>query len=199
MQLDNDFIVAASLAQAWPVLIDLERVVPCLPGASLDSVDGQTFTGQMTMKLGPMSLAYRGGGKLAAEEATRTIVVEAAGGEQRGGGSAAATITATLEPLDEIRTRVRVTTDLDLSGKPAQFGRGILVDVAGRLLSNFAIALEQELLSTSPTVASDKPAVAPLDLGATTVLPLLKRVGPALLGAVALAVLVRHLTRRTRG
>lgn len=200
MELINDFTIASSADQAWPVLTDLSRVVPCLPGATLDSVDGNAFTGGMRIKLGPMSLAYKGEGKLSADEPARSIVVQANGGEQRGGGSAAATITAVLEPLGADRTRVRVTTDLDLSGRPAQFGRGIMVDVAGRLLGTFATNLERELQTTSARVEDPAPARSnePLDLGAAGLVPVLKRVAPIVVGAVVGGLVVRLLVGRAR-
>lgn len=198
MELINDFTIAAGVDEAWPVLTDLSRVVPCLPGASLDSVDGNAFTGGLKVKLGPMSLAYKGEGKLSPDEVARSIVVEATGGEQRGGGSAAATITAVLEPLASDRTRVRVRTDLDLSGKPAQFGRGIMVDVAGRMLDTFASNLERELQSAPAAESARAPANEPLDLGAAGLVPVLKRVVPALVGSVVVGILVRRLVQRAR-
>ncbi|HET9498948.1 MAG TPA: SRPBCC family protein [Marmoricola sp.] len=200
MELINDFTIAASADEAWPVLTDLSRVVPCLPGASLDSVDTNTFTGGMKIKLGPMSLSYKGEGKISPDHVARSIVVEATGGEQRGGGSAAATITAVLEPLDVSRTRVRVTTDLDLSGKPAQFGRGIMVDVAGRILGTFASNLERELQAApmEEKVPAPGSSSEPLDLGAAGLLPVLKRVVPVLVGSVVVGLVVRRLARRPR-
>lgn len=201
MELINDFTIAAGVDEAWPVLTDLSRVVPCLPGASLDSVDGNAFTGGLKVKLGPMSLAYKGEGKLSPDEVARSIVVEATGGEQRGGGSASATITAVLEPLADDRTRVRVRTDLDLSGKPAQFGRGIMVDVAGRLLGTFATNLEREL-QTAPAGVAGSPAAPssePLDLGAAGLAPVLTRLAPVVVGSVVVGLVVRRLVRRTRG
>lgn len=206
MELNNDFTIAASAEEAWPVLTDLSRVVPCLPGATLDSVDGNAFAGGLAIKLGPMGLRYKGEGKLSADEVARSIVVEATGGEQRGGGSAAATITAVLEPLGADRTRVRVVTDLDLTGKPAQFGRGILVDVAGRLLDTFASNLEEQLQAPPAPAGSDTQSVepaavdrAPLDLGAAGLVPVLKRVAPVAIGSVILGLVVRRLVRRARG
>ncbi|WP_310961301.1 SRPBCC family protein [Nocardioides marmorisolisilvae] len=201
MQLSNDFTIAASADEVWPVLTDLSRVVPCFPGASLDSVDGQAFTGRMTIKLGPMRLSYKGDGKIAPDEGARTIIMEAGGGEVRGGGSAEATITAALTPVADDRVRVRVTTDLDLSGKPAQFGRGIMVDVASRLLDAFATNLERELESVPSLTETPAPAAStePLDLGAAGLLPLVKRAVPVLVGMLALGLVVRCLVRRARG
>jgi carbon monoxide dehydrogenase subunit G len=200
MQLNNDFTIASSVEEAWPVLTDLSRVAPCMPGATLDSVDGNAFTGRMAIKLGPMSLAYKGEGKIFPDEAARSIVMDVAGGEQRGGGRAAAKITAVLEPLAADRTRVRVVSDLELSGKPAQFGRGILVDVAGRLLSTFAANLESELRATPLEPASSGAAstagAQQLDLGAAALAPLLKRVAPVVLGTIVVGFIVRQLVRR---
>lgn len=200
MQLTNDFTIRAGWEEAWPVLTDLTRVVPCLPGASLDSVEGQTFVGRMSMRLGPMSLSYGGEGKISPDAAARSIVVEAAGNEQRGGGSAAATITAVLDPLSDDRTRVHVTTDLDLSGRPAQFGRGIMMEVASRLLDRFAADLERELQCTPPAAGQDAvaPAEEPLDLRSVGIAPVLKRVVPVLVGAAVTGLVLRRLARPRR-
>lgn len=192
MQLTNEFSIPAGAEQAWAALTDLQRVVPCLPGASLDTLDDADFTGKMAVKLGPMSLRYAGSGTLLAEADTRRIVVDAKGGEQRGGGSAAATITATLHPVDATRTTVRVDTDLALSGRPAQFGRGIMMEVAGRMLDSFAANLEQELSSHAVRESADaaqpapRPPAEPLDLTGVGLVPVLKRVVPV----VAVAALV---------
>jgi len=204
VQLTNEFSIPAGAEQAWAALTDLQRVVPCLPGASLDTLDDADFTGKMAVKLGPMSLRYAGSGTLLAEQNARRIVVDAKGGEQRGGGNAAATITATLHPVDATRTTVRVDTDLALSGRPAQFGRGIMMEVAGRMLDSFATNLAQEL-STVPTgePASDSPAAPaidraaaePLDLAGVGLVPVLKRAVPVAAAALVVAWLIRQRRR----
>lgn len=202
MQLLNDFTIAASAEHAWPLLTDLHRVVSCLPGASLESVDCDAFRGSMQIKVGPMNLSYQGEGKFSPNEQTRTIVVEANGTEKRGAGGAAATITAELDSVNTLRTRVRVTTDLDLSGKPAQFGRGIVIDVARRLLSTFAANLEAALHEAppGPKSAPTPEAVAdePLALGVAGISGALKLVAPTLAASAVFWLIMRRLVRRPR-
>src|SRR5918998_425830 len=121
MQLEHDFTVHAPPAQAWSVLLDVERVAPCLPGAALDEGDGTEFSGTMTIKLGPVTSRYRGTVRIEeADEQARRAVIRAQGRDARGNGTAAATITTRLEPATE-GTRVRVETDLAVSGPAAQF------------------------------------------------------------------------------
>ncbi|WP_018156790.1 SRPBCC family protein [Demetria terragena] len=205
MQLTNEFCIPAGVDQAWAVLTDLSRVVPCLPGASLDALDGPDFTGQMAVKLGPMSLKYAGSGTLHPDEQARRIIVVATGGEQRGGGSAEATISATLSAAGATTTQVRVETDLALSGRPAQFGRGIMMEVAGRMLDSFATNLASELSSApageavaradevSQPVA--RTAAEPLDLGNIGLVPALKRAVPVA-AVVVVGVAIWRLRRR---
>lgn len=148
MKLEHDFTVDAPPAQAWDVLLDVERVAPCLPGAALDGGDGTEFSGTMTVKLGPVTSRYRGTVRI--EEADvqgRRAVLRAEGRDARGNGTAAATITTRLEPAAD-GTRVRVETDLAVSGPAAQFGRGVMQDVSGKLMGEFAACLAEELGSS---------------------------------------------------
>lgn len=153
MLLRNEFFVPAGVEEVMPVLLDLERVVNCLPGAALDAVQGDAFEGRMSVRLGPMQLSYRGAGTLTADEPGRRIVVEAKGSEQRGSGSATATIVATLREGGADKTLVQVETDLDITGKPAQFGRGVMQDVSDKLLGQFVACLEQRLTAPEPDAA----------------------------------------------
>lgn len=198
MLLRNEFFVPAGVEEVMPVLLDLERVVNCLPGAALDAVQGDAFEGRMSVRLGPMQLSYRGAGTLTADEPGRRIVVEAKGSEQRGSGSATATIVATLREGGADKTLVQVETDLDITGKPAQFGRGMLQEVAGRIIGVFAEQLEAQLVQGTEASAADAPA-EPLDLLKLTGSPLLKRGLPiaagALLAVCAVTLLVRRLRR----
>ncbi|MGH8826371.1 MAG: SRPBCC family protein, partial [Jiangellaceae bacterium] len=142
MQLDHRFTVPAPIDEAWTVLLDLPRIAPCMPGATLTDADDTTFSGTVKVKLGPISLLYRGTGRFAeTDEAARRIVIEASGKESRGSGTAAATVTATLTAADGDQTQVDVTTDLKITGRPAQFGRGMLDDVGAKLLGQFAECL----------------------------------------------------------
>ena len=145
MQLEHDFTVHAPPAQAWSVLLDVERVAPCLPGAALDGGDGSEFAGTMTIKLGPVTSRYRGTVRIEeADEAAGRAVLRAQARDAQGAGTAAATITTRLEEVPE-GTRVRVSTDLAISGPAAQFGRGVMQDVSGRLMDEFAGCLAEEL------------------------------------------------------
>lgn len=153
MRLEHSFTVPVPVAEAWEVLLDVPRIAPCMPGATLEEYDGESFTGTVKVKLGPIALTYKGKGRFVErDEAARRVVVEASGRDVRAAGTAAAKVTATLVP-DGDQTRVEVATDLTVTGRPAQFGRGMLADVSGKLLGQFADCLSSTL-SSSPTPAS---------------------------------------------
>src|SRR5215467_9855049 len=123
MQLEHSFTVPVGVEEAWRVLLDIERVAPCMPGASLDSVDGDDFTGTVKVKVGPIGLTYKGKASFVEkDEAAHRTVIDAQGKDARGNGTAAAKVAATLQAEGE-STRVDVVTDLNITGKPAQFGR----------------------------------------------------------------------------
>jgi carbon monoxide dehydrogenase subunit G len=161
VQLEHSFSVPVGIAQAWPILIDIERIGPCLPGAAIDSVDGDDFTGTVKVKLGPINLTYKGKASFVEkDEAARRAVIDARGRDARGNGTAAAKITATLHE-DGDATKVLVLTDLDITGKPAQFGRGVMVDVGNKLLGQFADCLAATLEGgEAPAAAESVPAKA---------------------------------------
>lgn len=140
MELEHEFTVPVSVAEAWQVLLDVERVGPCMPGATVLDVRGDEFTGTVKVKVGPISMTYTGEARFAEkDEAARRVVMEAAGKENRGSGTAKATVTASLESTDGgASTIVKVLTDLTVTGRPAQFGRGMLQDVGGKLIGQFA-------------------------------------------------------------
>lgn len=159
MQIENSFKVPVPVDQAWGVLLDVERVAPCMPGASLDSVDGSEFTGRVKVKVGPVSLTYKGRAAIRSkDEDTRTAVIAGKGRDARGNGTAEATVTMHLEP-DGAETRVELLTDLDITGRPAQLGRSVMTDVADRIIAQFASALANELAESVTTV--DATPVAP--------------------------------------
>ena len=159
MQLENSFTVPVPVDDAWRVLLDIERIAPCMPGAALDSVDGDAFTGRVKVKLGPINLTYAGKAAFVEkDEAAHRAVIDAKGKDQRGNGTAAAVITATLA-AEGSATRVNVLTDLNITGRPAQFGRGVMTDVGNKLLGQFADKLAAQL-SESPDVAADAGAAA---------------------------------------
>ncbi|MQA24915.1 MAG: carbon monoxide dehydrogenase, partial [Micromonosporaceae bacterium] len=146
MRLEHGFTVPAPVEQAWEVLLDLPTVAPCMPGASLTSYEGDDFTGTVKVKLGPINLTYQGRGRIAEKnEADRRAVIEASGKESRGAGTAKATVAATLRAEGEGFTRVDVTTELNITGRPAQFGRGMIAEVGNKLIGQFADCLSRKL------------------------------------------------------
>src|SRR5579859_4426305 len=160
MELDNSFTVPVPPETAWDVLLDVARIAPCMPGATVDEVDGDVVTGRIKVKLGPVSLTYRGTAKFnERDEAAHTILVEASGKETRGAGTAAATIKASLEPAEAGTTRVSMHTSMNVTGRPAQFGRGVMAEVSAKLIDQFASNLAQQLSAdTSASAAEAKGA-----------------------------------------
>jgi carbon monoxide dehydrogenase subunit G len=145
VELDHSFRVPADLDTVWRAVLDPERVAPCMPGATLTEVTGSSFNGTVKVKLGPISLLYKGSGEfLETDEAARRVVIKAAGKDSRGNGTAAATVTVTLR-ADGEETAGTVHTDLSITGKPAQFGRGMISEVGGKILDAFATCLASKL------------------------------------------------------
>ncbi len=143
MELKHSFTVPVSVDRAWDVLLDVERVAPCMPGATLDSVDGNDITGKIKVKVGPISMTYAG--KASFTERNREaglVVLEAAGKDTRGAGTASATVRSELTAAGD-STEVTVLTTLNVTGKPAQFGRGVLNEVGGKLIGIFASNLAE--------------------------------------------------------
>ncbi len=159
MELTHRFTVPASIDDAWTAFNDLERIAPCFPGAALTSFDGENFEGLCKVKLGPISLQYTGSGRFVErDEGAKRAVIEAKGKDKRGNGTAAAGITAQLIAKGDNETEVEVKTDLNITGRPAQFGRGVMQDVSDKLLNQFAACLETKL--GAATSAADGPAAA---------------------------------------
>src|SRR3954468_13461970 len=155
MKLENSFTVPVPVEQAWQVLQDVERIAPCMPGATLDSVDGDSFTGRVKVKVGPIMLTYSGKASFTdKDESAHSMLIEASGKETRGSGTAKATVTARME-ADGDSTKVRLSTDLAVTGKPAQFGRGVMADVSGKLIDQFAGCLAREVQSGSLGAGAD--------------------------------------------
>jgi len=145
MELEHEFTIPVPVDRAWPVLLDVERVAPCMPGASLDSVDGDDFTGRLKVKVGPITVTYKGDARITEKDAdNHAVTMEASGKEARGTGTAAATVNAQLHSEGD-NTRVTVKTNFNVTGKPAQFGRGVLSDVGGKLIDRFAERLADQL------------------------------------------------------
>jgi len=156
IELDNSFTVPVPPEQAWDVLLDVERIAPCMPGATVTSVSDDEIAGQVKVKLGPLSLSYKGTAKfIEKDQANRAITIEASGKETRGAGTAAATVHASLKPADaEGQTLVAIHTSLNVTGRPAQFGRSLLPEVSGKLIGQFATNLEA-LISQDSTAPAD--------------------------------------------
>lgn len=210
MELENTFVVPADIDTAWDTLIDVESIAPCMPGATLTSFDGEEFAANVKVKLGPVTMNFAGTGRFVSKDkSTHVAVIDATGKETKGAGTAGATITATLTPEGPNSTRATIVTDLTVTGKAAQFGRGVMADVSKRLITQFASNLEQVIAARTPAVpaapaSADVPAgssaaseaaaptaAAPmpmpkldneaLDLGNAALVPVLKRVVPAII------------------
>jgi carbon monoxide dehydrogenase subunit G len=140
IELDNSVTVPVLPEQAWDVLLDVERIAPCMPGASVLSVDGDSVEGQVKVKLGPLSLTYKGTAKFVEkDQPSHTIVLDASGKETRGQGTATASVNAVLTPGDEPgTTTATIHTSLNVTGRPAQFGRSLLPEISGKLIAQFA-------------------------------------------------------------
>jgi len=161
MNLENEFTVPVPVDEAWQVLLDVERMAPCMPGATLTSVNGDEFTGTVKVKVGPITVTYNGEAKfLSKDDATHRAVLEAKGKESRGSGTAGATVTTQLSG-EGSTTKVRVETDLNITGRPAQFGRGVMAEVAAKLIDQFARCLEDEINSAPPPPAAAPTPEAP--------------------------------------
>jgi uncharacterized protein len=207
VELNNEFRVAVPAAKTWEFLTDVERVAPCLRGATLLSVDGDEFTGAVKVKVGPITVSYKGEAAFQEKDATaQRMVLRANGKETRGNGNAAAVVTAQLKDEGDA-TSVVITTDLTISGKAAQFGRGVLADVAGNLIGQFAKALEADLLGGAPAAQTTSTASEPTATAAAgdsvgllrvVAVPMAKRAAPALVALVAGAAIGFLLGRRNR-
>lgn len=168
MQFTNEFSIPVGIDDAFDVLTDLERVAPCMPGATLEEVDGDAHRGRLKVKVGPMSLTYAGTATLTERSPEdRTARIEASGREKRGSGTASADVRATLQERDG-ETLVTVTTDIDVTGKPAQFGRGVMADVGARIIDRFADNLRDELSSDRAVPAAEPPESSPNGSAAST-------------------------------
>ncbi|MFP4511733.1 MAG: SRPBCC family protein [Acidimicrobiales bacterium] len=153
MELTNDFEVAVPVEEAWAVLTDIERIAPCMPGAELQEVEGDEYRGIVKVKVGPITAQYKGKATFQEKDDTKHVaVLKADGRDTRGQGNANALITATLEPAGD-GTKVSVHTDLTVTGKVAQFGRGVMADVSAKLLDQFVENLETTVLAgdTAPS------------------------------------------------
>jgi hypothetical protein len=167
MELTNEFEVAVPIEEAWTVLTDVERIAPCLPGAELQEVEGDQYRGIVKVKVGPITASYKGTARFEEMDAiAHRAVLKAEGRETRGQGNASATISATLSPSGD-GTKVEVVTDLAITGKVAQFGRGVLADVSGKLLDQFVHNLETMVLAPAVAATSSSSDESAADAGGT--------------------------------
>jgi carbon monoxide dehydrogenase subunit G len=162
VKIEDEFRVDVPVDEAWKVLLDVERIAPCMPGAQLQEVEGDEYRGIVKVKVGPITAQYKGAARIVeTDEAAHKLVLKADGRDTRGQGNASATVTATLT-ADGGGTRVHIDTDLNITGKVAQFGRGVMADVSSKLLGQFATNLERDVLS-----GNGSGAATPLSAGAT--------------------------------
>ena len=211
MDLSNSFVVPADIDTAWKTLLDVEAIAPCMPGATLESVDGDAFSGSVKVKLGPVNMTYGGKARFVEkDEANHRAVIEGTGKETRGSGTASAHVTCQLIAESPDRTRVEVATDLTVTGKPAQFGRGVMQDVAGRIIDQFSANLASVIAASGARAAAEAsgepaPASAPtplpqaadsIDLLGTAGAPVLKRAIPAVAIIAALVGIIWLIARR---
>lgn len=226
MKIEDQFHVDVPVEEAWKLLLDVERIAPCMPGAQLEEVEGDEYRGNVKVKVGPITAQYRGAARIVeADESARRVVIKAEGRDTRGQGNASATVTATLV-ADGGGTDVSIDTDLNVTGKVAQFGRGVMADVSSKLLGQFVANLERDVLggagagssvsgssepavdiapaaTVAPPVSEgprriDSPEAEPVDLLDTAGGAVAKRAIPALLVALLLVLFVGRRRRRRR-
>lgn len=186
MELEHSFTVPVPVDRAWDVLLDVEKVAPCMPGATLDSVDGEEIRGKVKVKVGPISMTYAGTARFVEKDKDSGVVrLEASGKETRGSGTASATVRSVLEDVGD-HTKVVVLTTLNVTGKPAQFGRGVMNEVGGKLLGIFATNLAEMIskaedgdgpaapVETAPAASQPSRSIDDLGLSARTVAALHK-------------------------
>jgi carbon monoxide dehydrogenase subunit G len=173
MDLEHSFIIPVPPEQAWQALLDVEQVAPCMPGATVDGFDGENISGKIKIKVGPVQMTYAGKARFTEkDEATKTVVLEASGKETRGSGTASATIRSSLQD-ENGQTRVLVRTTMTVTGRPAQFGRGVMAEVGGRIIGKFATNLAAQLSgegAAAPAAASagETPGTPATSTGATS-------------------------------
>jgi carbon monoxide dehydrogenase subunit G len=214
MKLENEFTVDAPVDEAWNVMLDLERVTPCLPGAQLtDQVGDGEHKGTMKVRLGPVTQQYNGTVSIEeADESEHRAVLKADGKDARGQGTASATITSTLhEENGGESTRVRVETDMQITGRAAQFGQSVQQDVAEKIMGRFAECLENEILGggaeeeeqpQGETAQQEEEGVEALDLGEASqgaILERVKQAAPVAAGVGALLIVIWLLRRGSSG
>ena len=188
MELQHSFTVPAGVEAAWATLLDVEGIAPCFPGATLTGSDGDEFAGLVKVKLGPVSLQYAGKGRFVErDDVGHRAVIEAHGSDKRGNGTAGATVVAHLEAETEDTTRVVVSTELKVTGRPAQFGRGVMQDVGGRIVDQFAANLARHIAGEDTAVVVE-PAPAPVPAVQAAAAPVAAASAPSVPAASAPSV-----------
>ena len=224
MEITDSFRVSTPIDATWKVLLNIEGIAPCLPGAQLQEVEGDEYRGVVKVKVGPITAQYKGAAVLTeVDEANRRIVIDASGRDTRGAGNAKATIVVAMAS-EGAGTKVDVTTDLSVTGKVAQFGRGVLADVSSKLMGQFVENLERDVLTTAgggdvshtggpyeqaledaiehmPAASQgprkiDSEVVEPVDLFEYAGAPVTKRLIPIGVGLLVLFILWRVLRAR---
>jgi uncharacterized protein len=172
MKLENNFMIDALVEKAWAALNNPETVAPCFPGATLTTYEGDSFAGTVKVKLGPIAMTYKGKGTyVTRDEAAHEVVIEANGRDSRGNGTANATVTASLAAEGADRTAVSMVTDMTITGKPAQFGRGVISDVADKIIGQFAACVARKLAPAAEEAAEAVPVAAAPASEATSDIP----------------------------
>ncbi|MBT95066.1 MAG: carbon monoxide dehydrogenase [Acidimicrobiaceae bacterium] len=202
MELNNEIDVNAPIQEVWDAFNTPERIAPCLPGAELEEVDGNNFNGLVKIKVGPITAQYKGTASyLEKDEEGQKVVIKGDGRDTRGAGNASATITAQLSEVSAGITNVNVRTELTITGKVAQFGRGAISDVSGKLMTQFAQNLEKLLESTEEIESTEtdgesidsQTTDSELNLLSVVAIPILKRFGiPIAALAVAVFMVIRY-------
>ncbi len=168
MELEHSFSVPVPVERAWDVLLDVERVAPCMPGATLDSVEGDSIVGKIKVKVGPITMTYAGTARFTErDQDARVVTLEASGKETRGAGTASASVRSHLIAAGG-QTTVTVHTTLNVTGKPAQFGRGVMAEVGAKLIGIFADNLAA-MLAAEPALAADVPERAEIPGGGNVI------------------------------
>jgi carbon monoxide dehydrogenase subunit G len=181
MELEHSFTVPVTVDRAWDVLLDVERVAPCMPGATLDSVDGDEIKGRIKVKLGPITMTYAGTAQFIERDSGAGVVtLQASGKETRGAGTASATVRSQLH-AEGSQTRVTVHTTLNVTGRPAQFGRGVMADVSGKLIGIFADNLAA-MLTADTAAGTPAPPASPPPARPVSPSPVPASAGPATAG-----------------
>ena len=203
MDLNHQFTVAVPVEDAWRILTDVERIAPCLPGAQLQEIEGDTYRGIVKVKVGPIQAQFKGQANfIERDDIAHKVVLRGEGRDTTGKGNASAIITAEMTAVDASNTAVTVNTDLSVTGKVAQFGRGAMADISDKLLAQFVVNLnaliaEQPATAAAPAAAPEptegvrtieSAEVAPLDLLSAAGSPILKRAIPVVVVVVAVLV-----------